>query len=111
LVEPSAHGGHVFAVPAQLFGALTLPPPLFVQFPVQFRFVPVLYPQPEPVIQMVPISPQLRVPHFLIEALGVQELTHELFETNDPQVFVVAHDWLETSLVVHDPPQALRYVP
>ena len=64
----------MLAVPAQLFAALTFPPPDFVQLPVQLRFVWLLYPQ-APVLQDVPTSPHDRLPHFLIETLVEHELT------------------------------------
>ena len=104
-VEPSAHGGHVFAVPVQLFGALTFPPPDFVQFPVQFRFVLLLDPHDPP--QDVPISPQDAVPHFLTEALLVQEVTHEFVVLKEPHLFVDTQAWLETLLLVQEPEHAL----
>jgi hypothetical protein len=59
----------------------------------------------------VPISPQDLVPHFFTDELAVHEFTHVLLLENDPQVFVVAQAWLSTVLLVHEPPQALRYVP
>jgi hypothetical protein len=109
LVDPSAHGGHVFAVPAQLFGALTFPPPLFVQVPVQFRFVAVLYPQMPP--QFVPIPEQFRVPHFLIEVAVVHDDTQVSLVLTVPQKFVPTQVWFVTVLLVHPPEQEETYVP
>ena len=92
---------------AQVGAALTLPPLLYVQVPVQFRFVAVLNPQPEAVTQVVPISPQDLDPHFLTDELDVHEFVQLLVLEDEPQVFVVAQAWLVTFLDVHDPPQAL----
>jgi hypothetical protein len=100
----------VLAVPAQLFGALTFPPPDFVQLPVQLRFVWLLYPQ-APVLQDVPISEHDRVPHFLIETLVEHAFTQFDVPLIEPHVFVVAHVWLAVLLVTHAPPHALLYVP